>query len=150
MNKSADYCSHDFDYQADFTQFLEEAKRSTFQKAPTTPQVSEKQLNPAKKNRKSWKKSLFYWLKIDKKDKKPGPNIEKAFKPKNGHVSGPVHPTTGKNTTSRARRPASGPITSIFSPTKGADEYDRVPYVCLGQISDPHKVQSYGPVYLVT
>ncbi|KAL3632848.1 hypothetical protein CASFOL_025832 [Castilleja foliolosa] len=164
MNKSevfsryetADY--YDFDYQADFTKFLEEAKKSAHQETINTAQVEargEKQLNNSvKKNRKSWKKSLFYWLKIDKKGEKSGQestNVQKVWKPKRGNVSGPVQGNVAEIITKgRSHRPASGPLTGFFGSAKGAEEY-KVPYVCLSQINDPHdKLQSYGPVYLVT
>ncbi|GFP90568.1 hypothetical protein PHJA_001200900 [Phtheirospermum japonicum] len=163
MNKSAvfsryetaDY--HDFDYQADFTQFLEEAKKTAHQETINTAQVEahgEKQLNNSvKKSRTSWKKSLFSWLKIDKKSENSDQqltNVKKVLKPKRGHVSGPVQGNVAEVITkSRSHKPASGPLTGLFGSAKGADEY-KVPYMCLGQINDPHKLQSYGPVYLVT
>ncbi|KAI3455683.1 hypothetical protein Pfo_012346 [Paulownia fortunei] len=162
MNKSAvlsryetaDYCGYEFDYQADFTQFLEEARKSACHGTLNTAHLEaagRKQLDWEKKNRKSWKNSLFSWLKTDKKGKstKKPTNGTTVSKPRRGHVSGPVQGTVGGITTGRAQRPVSGPLTGLFTSTRRAGEY-KVPYMCLGEFNNPQKLHSYGPVYSVT
>lgn len=149
--------SNRFDPQNDFYQFLEEAKQyaieSDFQTSATYPEeTGERRLEPEKKKKKSWKKLLFPWLKDEKMSKtstKPATKSQ-VSDARRTNVSGPVY-GTGKamdGQDGRQRRPLSGPITSLFKPTKRAD--DEIPYKCLKK-TDSHKVvQTYGPVYLVT
>ncbi|KAG8380223.1 hypothetical protein BUALT_Bualt07G0171000 [Buddleja alternifolia] len=147
-HENADYCSYEFDYQSDFVQFLEEARKNT--KLSTSPR-EEEQLDVEKKSRKSWKNSLFSWLKSDKKSTTTKQSTT-VYKPRRGQVSGPVQGNVAGNvvTIGRARRAVSGPLTGLFSRSmKRVDEYE-VPYMCLGQFYDPHKFHSYGPLYLVT
>ncbi|KAL2457379.1 uncharacterized protein Fot_30480 [Forsythia ovata] len=151
---SADYFDYEFDCQADFKQFLEEAKKNASQgnlKTEPLEKVGIKgQSHGEKKNRKSWKNSLFSWLKTDKKNKsvvQPPTNGIVGSEPRRGTFSGPVHGSVG-GITGRPRKPTSGPITGLFSSSKRVE--DEVPYVSLGQLNNSHGVQSYGPVYLVT
>ncbi|KAI3463187.1 hypothetical protein Pfo_019850 [Paulownia fortunei] len=152
--ESADYCSNEFDYQEDFTQFLEEARKNACKWTSNTAHLQaagKEQLDGGKKNRKSWKNSLFSWLKTDRKGKstKQPMNGTAISKPRRGHVSGPVQGTGGGITTGRTQRASSGPLTGLFSSTRRVEEYE-VPYMCLGQLNDTQKLHSYGPVYLVT
>ncbi|KAL3639823.1 hypothetical protein CASFOL_014791 [Castilleja foliolosa] len=127
----------EFDYQEGFTQLLEEAIKNSCSNTATF------QSHKYVKNRKSWRKSLFSWLKADG-------NRKLTKKPMSGHVSGPVQKTDGGIDTGRATKAASGPITGFTVSTKRADEYE-VSYMCLEQINkNTKKCCSYGPVYLVT
>ncbi|KAH6773325.1 hypothetical protein C2S52_003798 [Perilla frutescens var. hirtella] len=151
MNESADSFSHEFDYQADFTQFLEEARKNAYKVNSDAITIEEKQLNWEKKKRKSWKSTLFSWLKNDKKSfflKQPSNSTPLTSKVRRGHVSGPIEGPIGGTSTGRAQRAGSGPLTGLFGST-GRSEKCEVPYMCLGQLNK-HKIQSYGPVYLVT
>ncbi|KAL7140472.1 hypothetical protein ABFS83_09G123000 [Erythranthe nasuta] len=167
MNKSAtlsryestaDYYGYDFDYQTDFTKFLEEARNSEKHgtSIATTPRLEvsgdDEQFNRERKNKKSWKTSLLFWLKTDKKCKleKLQTNSTTVSKPIRGrHVSGPMQRIVGGGRGVSVRGPKSGPLTGLFSSTRGADEYE-VPYMCLGQHNNSQKLNSYGPLYLVT
>ncbi|KAI5336618.1 hypothetical protein L3X38_015886 [Prunus dulcis] len=92
-----------FDPQADFYQFLEEAKHyaveADFQKSSGYPgEGGERRLGQEKK-KKSWKKFLFPWLKGDKMNKtsiKPE-TISHVSNTRRTNVSGPVY-GTGKVT----------------------------------------------------
>lgn len=109
------------------------------------------QLDHGKKNRKSLKSSLFSWLKTDKKRKSMKPPTNDTVlvsKTKRGHVSGPVEATTD-GIISRGRRAASGPLVCFINSTRRPEEYE-VPYMCLDQLNNTQKLQSYGPIYLVT
>ncbi|CAI9753537.1 unnamed protein product [Fraxinus pennsylvanica] len=154
---SADYFDYEFDCQADLNRyFLEEAKRTECQgnlKTEPIEKVGIKgQLDGEKKNRKSWKNSLFSWLKPDKKNKsvvQQSPRkgtIDSELR--RGPFSGPVHAIEGGGITGTPQKPTSGHITSLFSSSKRVE--DEVPYVSLGQLNNAQDVQSYGPVYLVT
>ncbi|CAK9144690.1 unnamed protein product [Ilex paraguariensis] len=155
---SGDYYGCEFDLQVDFTEFLEEARKHTsegnFDVAPPYPEEEgKKQLVEVgeRKNKKSWKSSLFSWLKPDKKSKpivEPSNTTPYISKPKRGYVSGPIHGNGGGGAIGRPRRPTSGPIMSLFNPTKKVE--NEIPYMCLDQLNNPHGFQSYGPVYLVT
>ncbi|KAG6428802.1 hypothetical protein SASPL_106839 [Salvia splendens] len=156
MNESADdYYSHEFDYQSDFTQFLKEAKNSTFQVNLNGVEKKEtKQLDWEKKHRKSWKKSLFSWLKNGTRSKSKTLNQPShshttcpPSRAKRANMSGPIRRSTGVVSASseRTRRAASGPLAGLFGSTgspKGA-------YMCLGEIKE-QKIQAYGPIYMVT
>ncbi|KAK4427454.1 hypothetical protein Salat_1514300 [Sesamum alatum] len=154
---TADYRNYEYDYQADFTQFtsdytqfLEEARKNACLGNLHTTHL-EAAGDSEKKNRKTWKSSLFSWLKTDKKRKstKQLTNGSTVCKPRRQHYSGPVEGqgTVGGIMTGRAQKAASGPLISV---TKRAEEYE-VPYMSLGQqLHNPHKLHSYGPVYLVT
>ncbi|CAI9753694.1 unnamed protein product [Fraxinus pennsylvanica] len=151
---SADYFDYEFDCQADFKQFLDEAKacQGNFKTEPLEKVGIKGQLQGEKKNRKSWKNSLFSWLKTDKKNKsvmQQSPrNGTVGSEPRHGPFSGPVRGSGGGSITSRPQNPTSGPIASLFLSSKRVE--DEVPYVSLGQLNISHAVQSYGPVYLVT
>ncbi|KAL8458804.1 hypothetical protein ACS0TY_035510 [Phlomoides rotata] len=155
MNKSArheigDYCSYEFDYQTDFTQFLEEARKNA---TPDTnfEKIQKKQLDHGKKNPKSLKSSLFSWLKTGKKSRSMTQltnDTTLVLKTRLGHVSGPVKAATDR-VISRARRAASGPLLGCMNSTRRPEEYEE-PYMCVDQLNNPQKLQSYGPIYLVT
>lgn len=145
-----------FDPRADFAQFLEEARRRTcddegnFKDAPPgTEETRKTESNGKKRNKKSWKSSLFSWLKSDKKCENLVEPLHGSVTPKlrRGIVSGPIHGSAAGLVPARPRNPTSGPLTSLFNL---ADKEDEVPYMCLSHLTNPHEAQSYGPVYLVT
>ncbi|KAJ0075864.1 hypothetical protein Patl1_33867 [Pistacia atlantica] len=150
--ETSDYGVHEFDPQIDFSQFLEEAKQHAremkFKASSTCFEETRKgKIGEEKKIKKSWKNSLFRWLKVEKKSKpctEPA-NTSHISKPRKGHVSGPIY---GSGRGDDMRRPTSGPITSFFKPIKRVE--NEIPYMCLDQLNDSHHVKSYGPVYLVT
>lgn len=128
--------------------FLEEARKNTVQIEPDVITEDKKQLNWEKKKRKSWKSSLFSWLKNDKKSeslKQQSNTTTLASKARRAHVSGPVMVGVAAGSVQRA---ASGPLTGLFGST-GSSEEPEFPYMCLSQLNK-QRVHSYGPVYLVT
>lgn len=144
-------------FGCDFDQFLEEARQHAREvkfQAPSTfsEETGKKKLGEDKKTKKSWKKSLFSWLKMEKNSKHPsmGPaaNTSHISKPRKGHVSGPISGSSSGGDGMRQRRPTSGPIAYFFSPSRKVE--NEIPYMCLDQLNNPHHVKSYGPVYLVT
>ncbi|KAJ4717705.1 Ubiquitin-fold modifier-conjugating enzyme [Melia azedarach] len=152
--EASDYGVHEFDPQVDFSQFLEEARQHArevnFQASSRYSEESEKgKSGEHKKIKKSWKKCLFSWFKVEKKSK-PGiepENTSHISKPKKGHVSGPIYGSFRGDDT-RQRRPSSGPIASFLNPIRKIES--EIPYMCLDQLDNPHHVRSYAPVYLVT
>ncbi|XP_057770485.1 uncharacterized protein LOC130990267 [Salvia miltiorrhiza] len=130
-----DDCSDDFDYQSDFTQFLKEARSTAFQLNQNAVTNEKKQLDwEEKTQRKSWKKFLFSWLKWDSK---------------NNSIKQPPQ-TTGPALKARIKRPVtSGPLIGLFGSGGSPEEKCEVPYMCLGELNK-HKIQAYGPIYLVT
>lgn len=147
-----DYCGYEFDPQTHFTDFLSEARKhvseGTFSATPSRPvELKNNFENDVKKNcKKSWKSSLFSWLKTDKK-KNQG-SRDTVNKPKRGCVSGPMPGISGPGA-GRPNKPLSGPLTNLFSPMNRVD--NEIPYLCLKKVKDTTlDVQSYGPVYLVT
>ena len=138
----------------DYDQFLEEARRHARQGNPQGPsphgdEAGKGRLSEEKRSKKSWKSTLFSWWKADKKNK---PSVEQVpcsriSDPRRGHVSGPIY-GSGRRTDGKQRRPTSGPLTSLFNPTRKAET--DIPYVSLNQLSSSHSAQAYGPVYLVT
>ncbi|XP_023527883.1 uncharacterized protein LOC111790969 [Cucurbita pepo subsp. pepo] len=136
----------DFDPRLNFSKFLEEAKHHA-----TEQETGAKWLPPQKKSKKSWKNTLFSWLKSDKRTKplpKPGtnphiPNTRRV------HVSGPIFTrATAIDGRSRGGRSTSGPIASLFSPSLSSEM--EIPYMCLHQLTSPNTNHNYGPIYLVT
>ncbi|RVX16889.1 hypothetical protein CK203_003405 [Vitis vinifera] len=152
--ETGDYNDHGLDLQEDFSQFLEEARRHARQGNPQGPsphgdEAGKGRLSEEKRSKKSWKSTLFSWWKADKKNK---PSVEQVpcsriSDPRRGHVSGPIY-GSGRRTDGKQRRPTSGPLTSLFNPTRRAET--DIPYVSLKQLSSSHSAQAYGPVYLVT
>nr|GMD38652.1 uncharacterized protein LOC109192429 [Ipomoea batatas] len=146
-----DYCGgNEFDPHTDFAQFLSEARKHAGQDilgaTPPPPHLEEsaerKPRNP------SWKRSLFSWLKRDKRNKnskEAAKNSHGATRPRGDCVSGLVR---GSGDGARPWKPLSGPITSHFNGIN--QEEDEVPYMCLQKMNTSKDVQSYGPVYLVT
>ncbi|PHU24765.1 hypothetical protein BC332_09872 [Capsicum chinense] len=160
--EAGDYCGYEFDPQTDFKDFLSEArKRVSEGKFGATPTCSVElrnnnfENNVKKTCKKSWRSSLFSWLKTDKKKKKnqgiretsKGSTINKL---KRGCVSGPMPGISGPGTIAgKPNKPLSGPLTSMFSSMNRGD--NEIPYLCLKKVTDnATDVQSYGPVYLVT
>ncbi|XP_050383886.1 uncharacterized protein LOC126800548 [Argentina anserina] len=152
--------SNGFDPQNDFYEFLEEAKHYAFEsdyQTSSTPYTeatgenrSEASGQEKKKKKRSWKKLLFPWLKSEKMNKtstKPATKSQ-VSDARRTNVSGPVF-STSEVMHGRRRRPLSGPINSLFKPTKRADSEVQVPYKCLEKTSSIQVVQTYGPVYLV-
>ncbi|KAL7113955.1 hypothetical protein ACP275_04G091400 [Erythranthe tilingii] len=136
--------SSNFDYQEDFTQFLEEARKKAC-KWPSNEEELDDGEN--KRTKKTWKKSFFSWLKSSKSTTA----FPKAIR--RGHASGPVG--GGRAAAS------SGPIAALFSSTRSVEEYDELPpYTCLdhhhqlnsnsNSNNNNRKLRSYGPVYFVT
>ncbi|XP_022715378.1 uncharacterized protein LOC111274754 isoform X2 [Durio zibethinus] len=134
--------------------FLEEARQHArdinFQRSSScSEEAGKKRLEGEKKNKKSWKNSLFSWWKTDRKSKPSSdpvdvPNISKPTK---GYCSGPLCGTARGIDTPR-RRPSSGPVSILFNPKRKVE--NEVPYMCLDQPNDPYQINAYGPVYLVT
>ncbi|XP_051119533.1 uncharacterized protein LOC127243515 isoform X2 [Andrographis paniculata] len=151
--KSQEYCSNDeFDYQAEFNQFLEEARKNTGKGTSNTRQVEKDQFNGKQKKSKSWRCLLFTWLKLDTKIKSREQKMDctSMAKPRRKNVSGPVQGSSCSIACGIALRAVSGPLTCILSSTRGADEYE-VPYTSLEQINNTRKqIHPYGPIYSVT
>lgn len=153
------YDDYGFDLQQDFSLFLAEAKEhgheSKLKSSSVYPEEGSKKTGPEKvrKGKKSWKSSLVSWWKIDKKSKdKETTNknsIAKVSEKRQGHVSGPIL-NSYKGYDGKQKNPFSGPlITSLFKPTKRSEE-NEIPYMTLHQQNNPHPVQNYGPLYVVT
>ncbi|RAL42651.1 hypothetical protein DM860_009158 [Cuscuta australis] len=141
---------YEFDPHSDFEQFLAEgrnhARRVTLDVTSHLQESCEKK-KMGKKS--SWKRSLFSWLKREKKTKN-GKKGMKFSMQRNECVSGPVNfHGSEMATAARLRKTVSGPITNLFS-GEDKDAKEIVPYICLGKMNTPKVVQSYGPVYLVT
>ncbi|KAL1551816.1 hypothetical protein AAHA92_19612 [Salvia divinorum] len=139
-----EYCSHEFDYQTDFTQFLKEAKNSTFQvNLNAVEEKEKKQVDWEEKHRKSWKKAIFSWL---KNGTRSNTRNKPSQTPRRGNVSGPIRRSTGVGASSgRVRRAESGPLAGLFGSGGGS----KGAYMCLGEINE-QKIQGYGPIYMVT
>lgn len=106
-----------------------------------------------KKGKKSWKSSLTSWWKSDSKSKH-GEKTTKNSKPMGGsgkrhaHSSGPMYKSC-KSSDGKHWRPSSGPLVSLFKPTKR--EENEIPYISLQQQNNsPLADQNYGPLYVVT
>lgn len=141
-------------------QFLKEARNHDYkgnvevESSNSNKAGNAKQSSGGLKNKKSWKRSLFSWLKAEKKSNKP--NMESSNSsytipkpPQRGYVSGPIH-GGGGGISSRPRRPNSGPLTGLFNSAKRTEE-EQIPYVCLDKLNNnPPGFDCYGPVYLVT
>ncbi|KAL3839168.1 hypothetical protein ACJIZ3_023759 [Penstemon smallii] len=155
--ETADYGGSEFDYQTDFTKFLEEARKNTNDVTLNTSNLQEPGKkyfnNGEKRNRKSWKNSLFSWLNTDKKsksDKQPTNGSVVSKTRRGGHVSGPVQVSSGGGPGGKAHRTLSGPLTGLFSRGRRVKGYEAGAYMCLDKISSTQKLRCYGPVYLVT
>lgn len=156
--EAGDCCGgYEFDPHTDFTDFLTEARKHVSEgKFGATParSVELRNNNSEKKNcKKSWKSSLFSWLKTDKKKNQGIRETSKGStinKPKRGFVSGPMPRISGPVAIAgKPNKPLSGPLTSLFGPMNRVDS--ETPYLCLKKVKDSTPgVQSYGPVYMVT
>ncbi|KAL3511555.1 hypothetical protein ACH5RR_024272 [Cinchona calisaya] len=156
-NEAANCHGFEFDPQADFKQFLEEARKHSCERnlkaEPRHIEETRKahQSNGEKKKRKLWKSSLFSWFKTDKKSKNLVEPLHGSTIPqlRRGIVSGPIlQGSAGGLITGRPRKPTSGPLMSLFNPPKGKE--DEIPYMCLSHLNTHDSHQSYGPVYSVT
>ncbi|KAI4329019.1 hypothetical protein L6164_021326 [Bauhinia variegata] len=150
------YDAYGYDLQEDFLQFLEEAKHhgkeAKLKSSSVYPEEAEKKgTEKEKKAKKSWKTSLLSWWKADKKGNRKVESTKtskaKVSEKRQGHVSGPIY-NAGKGKDAKHRYVKSGPLTSLFNPTKGKGEENEIeiPYMSL----NPGKVQNFGPTYKVT
>lgn len=110
--------------------------------------------------KKSWKISIFSWLKADKKNNKTNivqeqpPALKTSFtksktRPR-GYVSGPINGIKGC-TAQRPKRPTSGPLSGLFNQRKTTEEDEfQTPYISLGHCNSTKELRSFGPVYMVT
>lgn len=112
-----------------------------------------------KKSKKTWKKSLLSWWKSSKKSVK---RSESAFesahgscnlKIREGNASGMIY-SNNKKRVEQSRRPKSGPVTYLFSPTRAIESAKAIesetPYLALSQSPNRSPKDPYGPVYFVT
>ncbi|XP_010937243.1 uncharacterized protein [Elaeis guineensis] len=149
-----------YDPQLDFSKILEEASKHTndvkFSLSPVYSEEKKVEVEAAK-NKKSWKRSLFFWFKLGKKSSKHSrtsktnaSNCSHVPNHKHGPVSGPLFGNGGNlaHIQRSIRRSTSGPLASCFTPTRA--EENEVRYMCLAQQSHPSVVQAFGPIYLVT
>lgn len=103
------------------------------------------------KPKNSWKTSIFPWLKADNKhikthvveEQPPSKASLSKSKASRGYASGSIKGCTP----GRPKTTTSGPLTGVFNQRKGTTEEFQMPYVSLGKLN---RIQSYGPVYLVT
>ncbi|PON63104.1 Ubiquitin-fold modifier-conjugating enzyme [Parasponia andersonii] len=151
-NETNDYNGDEYDPHAEFSQFLEEAKRNEnfeFEIPCANPEVAgNRKQDHVKKKKKAWKVFLLPWLKGEKNSKshmEPATN-SRVPNTKRGFASGPIY-SCGQALDGKHRRPTSGPIASLFNPSRRADT--ELPYMCLSQLGSPPTAQSYGPVYNV-
>ncbi|MQM21516.1 hypothetical protein Taro_054557 [Colocasia esculenta] len=156
----------EYDLRDDFSKFLEEARKnasetkfepeflSSFSVKKTTTEAE------GRRRRRSWKNSLFFWWRFEKKgtparntltDRATNGNIAatQVSKLRQGAASGPIPVGRSKHHIWRSGRPASGPLSGCFTPTR-VDEEAEIPYMCLGQLNTPSRNQAFGPIYLVT
>ncbi|KAL5698602.1 hypothetical protein ACHQM5_029619 [Ranunculus cassubicifolius] len=152
-----EYTGNGFDPKKDFSQFLEEARKNranvAHPQASLQHQTEEpKMSSEVKKSKRSWRKSLFSWLKVDRKSKtsREASTSTHITNLRPGSLSGPIYGSGRKIVPShQLRRPASGPIANLFIPSRG--EELELPYMCLDPLDHPTvSQQAYGPVYLVT
>ncbi|KAI3521295.1 hypothetical protein L1887_10757 [Cichorium endivia] len=132
----------EFDPELDFAQFLKEAKTH----------VSEEARKERTKAKRSWKSSIFSWMKSNKKDEQQQqPTVKTAYRKsttRQGYVSGPINRVKGCNS-EKPNRPRSGPLSGLFNHRKKMEEF-QMPYISLGQLTSSPNISNYGPVYLVT
>ncbi|QCE02451.1 hypothetical protein DEO72_LG8g463 [Vigna unguiculata] len=150
------FYDYGFDLQQDFCQFLEEAKQhgkeQKLKSSSVYPEESRKAgSEKEKKGKKSWKSSLTSWWKSDRKSNH-GEKTTKNSKTRGGsghaHSSGPMYKSC-KSSDGKHWRPSSGPLVSLFKPTKR--EENEIPYISLQQQNhSPLADQNYGPLYMVT
>lgn len=137
-------------------QLLEEARNNASKgnsKTTIDEQSVKAQFNGQEKCRKTWRTSLFTWLKTERKIKSNRRQMDSpatSSKPRTEHVSGPVWGSIRNIDCGRALKAVSGPLTHIFSSTRGTDEY-HVPYTPLAQKNNARsQIHHYGPIYSVT
>ncbi|KAF4399407.1 hypothetical protein G4B88_022490 [Cannabis sativa] len=171
-NEPNDYNGDEYDPHAEFSQyseflmsfgfdnggqFLQEAKLnkklnfeiSSANKEEAGKRGPEQEKNEKKKKKKAWKALLFPWLKGEKKSKSHIEQVTNSRVPKTkgGYASGPVYSCGMAAPVNKPRRPMSGPIATLFNPTRRSDT--ELPYLCLGQLgcSTSSSTNGYGPVY---
>ncbi|PWA84842.1 hypothetical protein CTI12_AA155540 [Artemisia annua] len=152
----------EYDPQLDFAQFLKEAKthalcHNKFPASPLASKEAEKEeFSGRRKPKKSWKSSIFPWLKkhskariiVEEQPEAVTMTYSKS-KTRQDYVSGPINGIKVFKA-ERPKRPTSGPLSGFFNHRKKMDDQFQMPYISLGQINSPRDIQSYGPVYLVT
>ncbi|XP_030490937.2 uncharacterized protein LOC115707196 [Cannabis sativa] len=153
-NEPNDYNGDEYDPHAEFSQFLQEAKlnkKLNFEISPANKEEAGKREpeQEKKKKKKAWKALLFPWLKGEKKSKSHIEQVTNLTVPKTkgGYASGPVYSCGMAAPVNKPRRPMSGPIATLFNPTRRSDT--ELPYLCLGQLgcSTSSSTNGYGPVY---
>lgn len=94
---------------------------------------------------------------MDKKNKTVVSRSSTTIKGRrNGIVSGPMQSSSSAGnsiSSSRSRKPTSGPLMNLFNPSKREEEDGVGPYMCLNHLNNNPQdtaAHSYGPVYLVT
>lgn len=132
-----------------FDQFLEEAKTHA------SEEEGRKDSKEKTKAKRSWKASIFSWMKANKKEEQQQQQqltIKTEYrKPtrRQGYVSGPINGVKGCKT-QRLRRQSSGPLSGLFHQRTKMEEF-QMPYTSLGKLNkSPENLSNYGPVYLVT
>ncbi|KVI05792.1 hypothetical protein Ccrd_015831 [Cynara cardunculus var. scolymus] len=140
----------EYDPHFEFAQFLKEAKTHACQQKSLHASEKE-QLNGTRKPNKSWKSSIFPWLKSNKKsshkkviEEDPPPLSESSPKTRPGYVSVPMNRISAE----RPKRPTSGPLLSTLFKTR--EEEFWMPYISLGKFNHSRGVNPYGPIYMVT
>ncbi|KAL5995060.1 hypothetical protein ACLOJK_025118 [Asimina triloba] len=153
-----------FDAHLDFAMFLEEARQHTNEARRVEAledAVKQAECLKDNKKKKSWKRSLMFWRKSEKKIKPehetPPPresfhsNFPKQQQPRRNALSGPIHGSSGgqMGAMKRASRPTSGPLAAALFTTSRRNEFE-IPYMCLEQQNKPVRCEAFGPIYLVT
>ncbi|KAL7603677.1 hypothetical protein Lser_V15G17782 [Lactuca serriola] len=140
---------NEFDPELDFAQFLEEAKTHASEEEEGRKDSKEKT-----KAKRSWKASIFSWMKANKKEEQQQQQLTiktEYRKPtrRQGYVSGPINGVKGCKT-QRLKRQSSGPLSGLFHQRTKMEEF-QMPYTSLGKLNkSPENLSNYGPVYLVT
>ncbi|KAJ9568460.1 hypothetical protein OSB04_004426 [Centaurea solstitialis] len=142
---------YEYDPHLEFAQFLKEAKTHACQQESLHVTGKDQLSGATKLNNKSWKSSIFSWLKANKKksshkkviQEEPPPPSKSSPKIRPSYVSGPIN----RISADRPKRPTSGPLISTLFKTK--EEFQR-PYISLGKINNSRDVNPYGPIYMVT
>ncbi|KAI4330454.1 hypothetical protein MLD38_028744 [Melastoma candidum] len=153
---TSDYGHENFDLEEDFLQFLNEARNGKTGgiRSVSSPKVeisAERVPIQDKKSKKSWRRRLFSWLKVERKGKDQSAqagNKNRSHVPKKGHVSGPICCGSGQRDFDGPllRRINSASQVGLFNPHKRVET--EVHYRCLGESGC--SVKNYGPIYLVT
>ncbi|CAI9280854.1 unnamed protein product [Lactuca saligna] len=136
---------NEFDPELDFAQFLEEAKTNALEEG-------RKDSKEKTKAKRSWKASIFSWMKANKKEEQQQLTIKTEYRNptrRQGYVSGPINGVKSCKT-QRLKRQSSGPLSGLFYQRTKMEEFE-MPYTSLGKLNkSPENLSNYGPVYLVT